>query len=664
MTFTQSGNTLKFTANGLSGTQTTLYPGGDGRTQLSQLADGSVVFSWHTTLPGIVEMFNPTTGLETAANVVLGDLSSLFGGVFYDAVDFAGVAALGNGNFVATYQSAVREGNVFDSHTYYQVYTKTGTAVGPQVEFDDMTQLNYQDEPSVYSTPNGFLLTQSVSHDDYELRFHNNAGTQIGTPVTLNNLEFIQAQTLSNGQTLVLSKGNFSTPNSEDNWQFRFFNPATGAQVGTTQTVTVTPSAGTSIRNMVVHDFAEIPGGGFAVIYQESADFVNNKFYVELFKNDGSTHRSVFSPREVDLQGAHINDIHNVKVVPLAGGGYVVLYVIDDATTEKDVWGIVYDKDEAQVGSPTRLSEDLAGDQEDMDAILLADGRLAISYTDDWNRGLGDARVQIFDVSTDEPVTLGTENRDILTGTEQRDVYDLLGGNDIFDALGGDDVVLGGIGWDKIYGRKGRDELLGEGGNDKLFGGGGADILTGGKGADLLHGGNGLDRADYGSAKTGVVVDLRTPTQNTGDAAGDTFRFVEDLGGSRFDDELRGDAGDNRLYGRDGNDILRGRDGDDYLVGGRGRDTIIGGKGDDDMRGSAGRDKFIYDGGADTIHDFANDRLKLDDVLWTGNLSKAQVMALAAVVGGDTVFDFGGGNTLTLKSYTDINELSALTDII
>lgn len=663
MAFTQSGTTLTFDADALSGTQTTLFPG-DGQTQLTQLNDGSVAFSWHTTLPGIVEMFNPTTGAETAVNVVLGNLSSIFGGTFYDAVDDAGVAALANGNYVATYEAAIRVGNVFDNRTYLQVFSSTGVKIGNLIEFDDTMQLNYPRDPAIASTTNGFLFLHEVSHDDFELQFHNNSGTAVGSSTTLNNLEFIQAQTLSNGQTLVVSKGNFSTPNSEDNWQMHFFNSATGAQIGATQTLTVTPSAGASIVNMVVHDVAPIPGGGFAVIYQESDNFVNNKVYVELFNNDGSTHRSVFSPREVDLQGANINDVSDISIVPLQGGGYVVLYVLDNSTSENDVWGVIYNKDEAQVGSPTRLSENLLGDQENLDAILLDDGRLAISYTDDFDRGLGDARVQIFDVATETPITLGTDGRDILTGTPGRDLYDLLAGNDRFDGLGGNDLVYGGSGRDKLFGRSGQDELFGQNGADTLFGGGGKDILTGGKGADVLNGGAGLDRASYADAMAGVRADLQSPGTNTGDATGDSYLSIEALGGSRFNDKLFGDGGANKLFGERGKDVLRGRDGNDDLSGGRGGDTLIGGDGDDRMHGGAGVDTFVYNDGQDVIRDFNNDRLRLDDALWGGaNLSKAQVLAMASVSGGNTVFDFGSGNTLTLNNYTDIAGLDPLLEI-
>ena len=85
--------------------------------------------------------------------------------------------------------------------------------------------------------------------------------------------------------------------------------------------------------------------------------------------------------------------------------------------------------------------------------------------------------------------------------------------------------------------------------DDTLLGGAGDDILIGGAGADSLDGGTGNDTADYSSASAGVTADLTTPSNNTGDAAGDTYTSVENLTGSGFNDTLTGDANDNIFNG-------------------------------------------------------------------------------------------------------------------
>ena len=98
------------------------------------------------------------------------------------------------------------------------------------------------------------------------------------------------------------------------------------------------------------------------------------------------------------------------------------------------------------------------------------------------------------------------------------------------------------------------DHLIGDGQNNFLRGAGGADILDG-------HAGNN-NWADYHSAQ-GLVIDLADPTQNTGDAAGDTYIDIRSLAGSAFDDTIIGDAQNN---------FLRGNGGADYLDGGAGND--------------------------------------------------------------------------------------------
>ena len=65
--------------------------------------------------------------------------------------------------------------------------------------------------------------------------------------------------------------------------------------------------------------------------------------------------------------------------------------------------------------------------------------------------------------------------------------------------------------------------LYGKAGDDTLNGGAGDDTLDGGAGADKFIGGGGNDTASYADATAGVTVDLVTPANNRGDAAGDTY---------------------------------------------------------------------------------------------------------------------------------------------
>ncbi len=102
-------------------------------------------------------------------------------------------------------------------------------------------------------------------------------------------------------------------------------------------------------------------------------------------------------------------------------------------------------------------------------------------------------------------------------------------------------------------------------------------------------------------------------------------------------------------------DTLSGLGGNDRLFGGAGPDTLDGGIGADFLNGGAGDDRFVYRPGygADLIFGFAaglgsEDQVRLG--AFAGAASFTGVLALATQVGADTVIDFGGGDTLTLRN--------------
>lgn len=129
-----------------------------------------------------------------------------------------------------------------------------------------------------------------------------------------------------------------------------------------------------------------------------------------------------------------------------------------------------------------------------------------------------------------------------------------------------------------------------------------------------------------------------------------------------------GGAGDDVLKGNSVANILTGGQGQDRLRGAQGRDVLKGGKGDDVLIGGKGADAFVFKtkGGKDTIRDFQDDRdtIRLDDALWSGTLTKQQLVdTFASVVGSDIVFDFGA-EELKIKGFTDLSELADDLSII
>lgn len=269
--------------------------------------------------------------------------------------------------------------------------------------------------------------------------------------------------------------------------------------------------------------------------------------------------------------------------------------------------------------------------------------------------------------------TADLANSNLNTGIARGDVFvnvENLGGNSDSNELRGD------AGANILSGKGGNDRLHGRGGDDTLNGHSGDDILFGGAGADKLNGGLGRDLARYSDSVFAVRVDLINQDRNAGGARGDQLTNIEDVAGSQLDDRLFGNAFGNRLVGLDGDDRLVGRDGNDRLEGGKGRDLLLGGgdkdsliggakrdildggDGDDILTGGAGQDTFVFTKGKDTITDFNRDLLHLDKTLWGGvDLTAAEIMNFATVVDGDTIFDFGNGNILTIEDVTGLSQL-------
>jgi Ca2+-binding RTX toxin-like protein len=125
-------------------------------------------------------------------------------------------------------------------------------------------------------------------------------------------------------------------------------------------------------------------------------------------------------------------------------------------------------------------------------------------------------------------------------------------------------------------GGAGNDTLTGSNEVDTLKGLGGNDTPIGGKAGDLLIGGSGLDTIRYASSGDAVQINLLFHTETGGDAAGDSFRKVENVTGSAFGDTLFGDSNGN---------VLRGGTGSDTLFGLAGNDTSSGGKDADRLKG-------------------------------------------------------------------------------
>ena len=116
---------------------------------------------------------------------------------------------------------------------------------------------------------------------------------------------------------------------------------------------------------------------------------------------------------------------------------------------------------------------------------------------------------------------------------------------------------------------------------------------------------------------------------------------------------------------------MMGGAGNDTLIGGTGNDRLIGGDGDDRVNGSTGADTFVF-GLGDDVDDFGTfsigqgDRLELDDALWGGGLTEAQVVTNFASINlaGNVEFDFGNGDAFELLGIGSLAGLAGTIDIV
>ena len=132
----------------------------------------------------------------------------------------------------------------------------------------------------------------------------------------------------------------------------------------------------------------------------------------------------------------------------------------------------------------------------------------------------------------------------------------------------------------------------------------------------------------------------------TGNAAGNEIRA------GAGNDTVNGGSGNDRMFGDGGNDVLAGDAGNDFLDGGVGLDMLAGG---------LGKDVFVYAAGygADTILDFfRGDGDAIDFTLMAGIGSVLDVIDRGVQVLADAVFDFGNGDSLTLRN-VEISTLAA-----
>lgn len=243
----------------------------------------------------------------------------------------------------------------------------------------------------------------------------------------------------------------------------------------------------------------------------------------------------------------------------------------------------------------------------------------------------------------------------------------------IEEAFGGgaNDTLIGSRFANKLNGNKGNDVMLGGKGADRYIVDSAGDVVTefANSGTDMvITNAISLDLADYAHVEHLRLggdknLDLTGSAEDNSLIANSGKNTIKGLAG---DDRISGGKGNDRLFGNDGRDILRGQNGIDNIRGGGGGDKIEGGRQNDKLTGQSGNDDFVFRGriDMDIITDFelGRDELHFSQDLWTGTLTKAQVVnQFATIRGGDVVFEFEPGQGVRLDG---ISSKAGLVDDI
>ncbi|WP_019500737.1 calcium-binding protein [Pseudanabaena sp. PCC 6802] len=210
----------------------------------------------------------------------------------------------------------------------------------------------------------------------------------------------------------------------------------------------------------------------------------------------------------------------------------------------------------------------------------------------------------------------------VFVGTAANDSYTATPEGDDARGLGGNDTLIGNSGRDTLNGNFDDDLLLADsnastaGGNDSLFGGQGNDTIVGarfGFSGDMLLG----NRHD----------DLLIASTNGGNT----------LFGGQAEDTLYGSVS--------GSNVMNGDIGHDLIVAGLGGDRMLGGEGNDSLIGGVGSDSMFGDSGADQFQFFS--AIPNDLSVFIG--AEQAVRSRGGFGGGDTIFDFSTGDTISIS---------------
>ncbi|WP_181702018.1 cadherin domain-containing protein [Chthonobacter albigriseus] len=223
------------------------------------------------------------------------------------------------------------------------------------------------------------------------------------------------------------------------------------------------------------------------------------------------------------------------------------------------------------------------------------------------------------------------------------------------------------------------------------------EVLMADSSAQTFYGNGDRDKVNHDNSTTGVQVNLLTGTGSGGDAEGDLYAGIENVGGSRHADiliahnegaKIDGMGGADTLIGGDGNDTIAAATWNDatsmadtaakVVSAGAGNDRIDASLGADQIDGGSGFDRanYFYSTGAVTVNlatglgsgGFAEGD-QLNDIEWvTGSnlfgdvlIGNSDANMLDGGWGNDTIVASAGGDTLVGGGNIDLIDFSQAT---
>ncbi len=507
------------------------------------------------------------------------------------------IASLSDGRYIATWISADDTG---DNNINARVFNADGTPAGTDFLVNNEVA-NFQQNPTVSSLPGGgFVMTWHTvfADDDFDVkaRFFNADGTPLGDEILISEISGgIQfnpvVTTLVDGHTVMAWESNNSGAGFEI--KARVFNSD-----GTVASSEFLVNAA-STANHKFPAISSLADGRMAITWEKRVGSVDGSITARIFNADGtaagdeftvdsgltsnqskpgitslsdgrvmmtwvngdSGNHNIFA-RVFNANGSAAGDEfrvnatatgeqHEPSIVQLADGRIMVAWQTNDGTTGPDIKARIINADGTASGDEFLASSTTASSQLSPALVVLANGKVAVTWYSNDNGTDFDVRSAWID-----PLTFN--------GTNAADSWSGGNLNDKITGLAGDDVFHGNAGADTIIGGDGNDVMTGDAGDDQMDAGANNDTLTGGTGNDTMLGGDG-------------------------------------------DDNLSGNIGSDRLEGGTGADRLSGGDGVDVILGGMGNDFIFGGLGTDTLTGGSGADQFFYaskQDGTDIINDF------------------------------------------------------------